>query len=204
MAYGPSNVGPRLRRFDDRRFLHAECEMKGNDSGADASDAGQPGKVSTRRIHTGRIITVDHDVIRLPDGSNYDIDVVRHPGGCAGFRVETAFGSVAYLPDHEPISSQGGVNNERREKLVDFVRGVDLLILDTQYTEEEYSRHVGWGHGCLPDSVALAKSAMARRLAFFHHDPSHRDYQIDLMVEAGRKLSASSDLEITAATEITG
>ena len=83
MAYGPSNVGPRLRRFDDRRFLHAECEMKGNDSGADASDAGQPGKISTRRIHTGRIITVDHDVIRLPDGSSYGIDVVRHPGGCA-------------------------------------------------------------------------------------------------------------------------
>src|SRR5207237_6792147 len=25
---------------------------------------------------------------------------LNHPGGCAGFRVDTAFGSVAYLPDH--------------------------------------------------------------------------------------------------------
>lgn len=127
---------------------------------------------------------------------------LNHPGGCAGFRVETAFGSVAYLPDHEPLPAQPGMNNQRRAELMNFVRGVDLLILDTQYTEEEYSRHVGWGHGCLPDSVALAKDARVRKLAFFHHDPSHRDYQIDLMLEAGRKLSMSSDLEVIAATEM--
>jgi phosphoribosyl 1,2-cyclic phosphodiesterase len=124
---------------------------------------------------------------------------LNHPGGCAGFRVETTFGSLAYLPDHEPIAE---TNAQQRESLMEFVRGVDLLVLDTQYTEEEYSRHIGWGHGCLPHSVALAKDAQVRRLAFFHHDPSHRDYQIDLMVEAGRKLSTSADLEIIAATEM--
>jgi phosphoribosyl 1,2-cyclic phosphodiesterase len=126
---------------------------------------------------------------------------LNHPGGCAGFRIETTFGSVAYLPDHEPLPANE-VNRERRTNLINFIRGVDLLILDTQYTEEEYSRHIGWGHGCLPDSVALAKEAMVRRLAFFHHDPSHRDYQIDLMVEAGRKLAMSSGLEVIAATEM--
>lgn len=128
--------------------------------------------------------------------------LLNHPGGCAGFRIETRFGSLAYLPDHEPIRHEAGKNNHQREKLVEFVSGVDLLILDTQYTEEEYRRYIGWGHGCLPDSVALAEDAMVRQLAFFHHDPSHRDYQIDLMVEAGRKLSASTKLQVCAATEM--
>ena len=125
---------------------------------------------------------------------------LNHPGGCAGFRIETAYGSLAYLPDHEPLAREA--SNGQRNALIDFVRQVDLLILDTQYTEEEYRRHVGWGHGCLPDSVTLAKEAAVRRLAFFHHDPSHRDYQIDLMVEAGRKLVRSTNLEICAATEM--
>ena len=125
---------------------------------------------------------------------------LNHPGGCAGFRIETAYGSLAYLPDHEPLAREA--SNGQRNALIDFVRQVDLLILDTQYTEEEYRRHVGWGHGCLPDSVTLAKDAAVRRLAFFHHDPSHRDYQIDLMVEAGRKLVRSTNLEICAATEM--
>lgn len=125
---------------------------------------------------------------------------LNHPGGCAGFRIETAFGSIAYLPDHEPVPRGSGIDSEQ-EKLIDFVREVDLLILDTQYTAEEYRRHVGWGHGCLPDSVALANDAGVGRLALFHHDPAHRDYHLDLMVEAGRKLS-SAGVEIYAAKEM--
>src|ERR671933_619444 len=32
-------------------------------------------------------------------------------------------------------------------RLVDFVRGVNLLIQDAQYTPEEYAERRGWGHG---------------------------------------------------------
>jgi ADP-ribose pyrophosphatase len=42
-----------------------------------------PGKVSSRRIHTGRIITVDTDTVRFPDGSIGELDMVRHPGASA-------------------------------------------------------------------------------------------------------------------------
>jgi phosphoribosyl 1,2-cyclic phosphodiesterase len=127
--------------------------------------------------------------------------LLNHPGGCTGFRIETAYGSIAYIPDHEALQNEKSSLKER-EALIEFLHGVDLLILDTQYTDEEYRRHVGWGHGCLPDSVALAIDARAGRLAFFHHDPSHRDYQIDLMVEAGRKLNPFTDLDIFAAAEM--
>src|SRR2546423_8307364 len=50
---------------------------------AKASRAPQPGKISSRRIHTGKIITLDSDTVRFPDGSVGEMDVVRHPGASA-------------------------------------------------------------------------------------------------------------------------
>ena len=129
---------------------------------------------------------------------------LNHPGGCTGFRIESAAGHVAYLPDHEPYRNNqahnGHVESLQRE-LIEFVRGVDLLILDTQYTADEYTKRVGWGHGCLPDSVDLAIEAGARRLLFFHHDPSHNDRRIDDMVEIARAMRVGTPLVVDAASE---
>jgi phosphoribosyl 1,2-cyclic phosphodiesterase len=121
------------------------------------------------------------------------IAALNHPGGCAGFRIDTNDGSVAYLPDHEPSASD--------RKLMEFSQDVDLLILDTQYDESEYETHRGWGHGCIANSVQFALGANARELALFHHDPSHGDDQIDRMVERGRELAAASGLIVNAACE---
>ena len=130
---------------------------------------------------------------------------LNHPGGCTGFRIETCGKSLGYLPDHEPYRTATGGGAPAaalaHARLVEFVRGLDLLILDTQYTAEEYSHRVGWGHGCLPDSVQLALEARVGRLVLFHHDPSHGDANIDLMVEAARGLARGSDLSIDAAVE---
>lgn len=121
------------------------------------------------------------------------VAALNHPGGCAGFRIDANESSVAYFPDHEP--------GEENLKLMEFARGVDLLILDTQYTESEYIAHRGWGHGCLSASVQFAIGANARELAFFHHDPSHNDYQIDQMIERGRALAGPTGLIVNAASE---
>lgn len=42
-----------------------------------------PGVIRTRRLHDGRIIRVDEDTVRFPDGSSGTLDVVRHPGASA-------------------------------------------------------------------------------------------------------------------------
>lgn len=129
---------------------------------------------------------------------------LNHPGGCTGFRIECAAGHIAYLPDHEPVRNNGGRIGEvemAQRELIEFIRSVDLLILDTQYTADEYMRRIGWGHGCLPDSVDLATEAGARQLLFFHHDPSHDDRQIDQMVEVARAMTFGSSLTIDAASE---
>jgi ADP-ribose pyrophosphatase len=42
-----------------------------------------PGKISSRRIHTGKIIKLDSDTVRFPDGSVGEMDMIRHPGASA-------------------------------------------------------------------------------------------------------------------------
>jgi len=43
----------------------------------------RPGKISSRRIHTGKIISLDSDTVRFPDGSVGAMDMIRHPGASA-------------------------------------------------------------------------------------------------------------------------
>ncbi len=141
-----------------------------------------------------------------------------HPGICAGYRLYTSAGSVAYFPDNEPYellkvhlaqhdetsrTEARRFAKAERAKLAEFLHGVDVLILDTQYTDEEYKKHIGWGHGALSRVVSLAILAQARKLILFHHDPSHDDEKIDEMLEGARLLvvEAGSQLEVEAARE---
>jgi phosphoribosyl 1,2-cyclic phosphodiesterase len=141
---------------------------------------------------------------------------VNHPGVCAGYRLFTSAGSIAFLPDHEPYcflhSAKANdmspeeakkTGEEERIGLVKFLHGSDLLILDTQYTDTEYERHIGWGHGSISSVVSLALDAKVRRLLLFHHDPGHDDTRMDAIVEDARRLAHDSgkDLEVDAARE---
>jgi len=139
-----------------------------------------------------------------------------HPGICVGYRLFTPHGSVAYFPDNEPRYRHDGVASARpvtggmedfsrsqERKTIDFLRGTDVLILDSQYDQQEYESRVGWGHGCVDDAVAVAAEAEVKRLVLFHHDPDHDDATIDGMVKHARQLIAERgcDLEVTAARE---
>jgi ADP-ribose pyrophosphatase len=41
------------------------------------------GKVDSRRVYTGKIISVDVDAVRFPDGSTGELEMIRHPGASA-------------------------------------------------------------------------------------------------------------------------
>ena len=141
-----------------------------------------------------------------------------HPGICAGYRLYTSAGSISYFPDNEPyellklhiadrdqtsIKDAKAFAKAERAKLVEFLEGSDVLLMDAQYTDEEYERHIGWGHGSLSRVVSLALEAKARKLILFHHDPSHDDDKIDEMLEAARLLVVDSGqaMEVEAAQE---
>ena len=140
-----------------------------------------------------------------------------HPGTCVGYRLFTAQGSLAFFPDNEPHEGlfrahecagqpdPAALQTARGEsgKLVEFLRGADVLIMDTQYDREEYGAHIGWGHGCLDDVVALALKAGVKKLFLFHHDPDHDDAKIDAMLSQARELVAKANgaLHVEAAKE---
>jgi phosphoribosyl 1,2-cyclic phosphodiesterase len=78
-----------------------------------------------------------------------------------------------------------------------------VLVMDAQYDREEYQQHVGWGHGCLDEVVALALAARVKRLFLFHHDPDHDDAKVSDMVAYARRLVAGQKaaLAVDAARE---
>lgn len=43
----------------------------------------EPGKIKSERVYTGKIIAVDRDTVRFPDGSIGELDIIRHPGASA-------------------------------------------------------------------------------------------------------------------------
>jgi phosphoribosyl 1,2-cyclic phosphodiesterase/CheY-like chemotaxis protein len=140
---------------------------------------------------------------------------VNHPGICVGYRLATTNGTIAYFPDNEPyevlkLTQRRSDSDEARafaadarSKLVEFLRGTDILIIDAQYTDEEYAAKIGWGHGSLSSAVSLAIDAEIRKLFLFHHDPNHDDKMVENMVEAARMLVLESGrpIEVEAARE---
>jgi ribonuclease BN (tRNA processing enzyme) len=143
--------------------------------------------------------------------------LANHPGVCVGYRMFTSQGSITFFPDNEPhfghqhdpnLRGSGDTTKleyARKEdnKIAQFIKGTDVLIMDSQYDRQEYATHRGWGHACMDDVVHLAVEAEVKRLFLFHHDPDHDDAQIDRMVEQARTLASSSKsrLKIDAARE---
>ena len=46
-------------------------------------DANIPDQLSTRRVYDGKMIHVDVDTVRFPNGSSGELEMVRHPGAAA-------------------------------------------------------------------------------------------------------------------------
>ena len=47
------------------------------------ADSVEPGRLKSTRVYTGRIVSLNVDVVRYPDGSVGDLEMIRHPGASA-------------------------------------------------------------------------------------------------------------------------
>ena len=114
---------------------------------------------------------------------NISSALVCHPDPTVGFRISTPRASIAYLPDHEP--ALGGRDFPMTRDWTsgyDLAAGVDLLIHDGQYNDDEYRDRIGWGHSSLRDAFQFALVSEVKQLVPFHHDPSHTDEELDRLI----------------------
>lgn len=99
-----------------------------------------------------------------------------HPKfGVQLYRVAYRGRSVVYATDVE--GPQGGFDD-----VVRVAAKADLLIHDSQYTDEEYHRAVankkGWGHSTVRMACEAALAAGVGELVLYHHDPCRTDDEI--------------------------
>jgi len=110
---------------------------------------------------------------------------LNHPGGVHAYRIEHGGKSVVYATDTEHYAVQD-------PQLVALARGADVLIYDSQYTEEEYAKKVGWGHSTYVRGCELAQAAGVGKYVLFHHDPSRTDAMVEGLEARAQELFASS------------
>jgi phosphoribosyl 1,2-cyclic phosphodiesterase len=112
---------------------------------------------------------------------------LNHPGGSYGYRLEHEGKALVYATDTEHYACVDPT-------LVRLAEGADLLIYDSQYTEDEYAgvggaaSKVGWGHSTFLAGVALARAAGVKRYALFHHDPRRDDRAVFALERQARAL----------------
>jgi phosphoribosyl 1,2-cyclic phosphodiesterase len=110
--------------------------------------------------------------------------LLSHPGYCLGYRASYRGRSVCYVTDNElylptmPAYSVHYVN-----RLIEFVRGADLLITDTSFNDDAYPAKMNWGHSSVSQVLDLAHRGEVKTLCLFHHEPDQTDDDIDRKLE---------------------
>ncbi len=102
---------------------------------------------------------------------------LNHPGGGNAYRIEEDGVSVAYITDNE--LDPPGSPETSYDEWVEFCQGVDLMIHDAQYIENDMPAKHGWGHSLISQVRQLAVDAQVRNLVMYHHDPDRSDAELD-------------------------
>lgn len=114
---------------------------------------------------------------------------VNHPGPTVGYRLEENGKVFTYISDHEPAL---GIDLQAvaPEWISGYglAYGADVMFHDAQYTEDEYTPRVGWGHSSIAHTVTFGLITKVRQLYFFHHDPLHSDGQLESMLARAKDL----------------
>jgi phosphoribosyl 1,2-cyclic phosphodiesterase len=140
----------------------------------------------------GELITVDVGAEDFSIGSaKVMARPIPHNGVTLGFRIEAEGRSVAYMSDHQAPLDRRAIP----EAVLELCHGVDLLIHDGQYTDDEFSSKADWGHSTAAYAVHVAAETGAKRLLLSHHDPSHTDRELDRILNQARHLPEAKQVD---------
>jgi phosphoribosyl 1,2-cyclic phosphodiesterase len=118
--------------------------------------------------------------VELSGGVTVRAHGLSHPGGALGYRVEYGGKVFCYCDDVELANHRGDSG------LLDFIRGADLLVLDSAFADGKVIP--GWGHSSPGECAEWAVRAEVKRLAIYHYNFLMSDAEIDAMEEAAQKI----------------
>ena len=118
---------------------------------------------------------------------------VNHPCYTLSYKITSNNKTVVYLTDHEPYKKRLHTQHPSLEhynhnadllhaRLIDYVRGANVLIIEGEYTKSEYyNGHIGWGHSTLNDAIQIGLDANVPYVILHHHNQERTDAQIDII-----------------------
>ena len=112
--------------------------------------------------------------------------MMNHPVINFGYRIDCAGKSLFFTGDHEPtyniyapeddeFDMFQSLIDEKNSGIIEKIRGVDVLVADSSYTEEEYPAKKGWGHGTFESCMLMGEQARVQQLFLTHHEPTRID-----------------------------
>ena len=150
--------------------------------------------IKLKRIEAGETLTPQNEELIISCYKSY-----AHPqDGVLIYKIAYKDKSLVYASDKETYI--GG-----DKKLSIFARNCDLLIHDAQYTTDDYmnsySPKQGYGHSTFDMAQESKSQSGAKKLVFYHFDPSYNDEKLDEIAQHYQKISdtsyvASEGLEI--------
>jgi ribonuclease BN (tRNA processing enzyme) len=117
-----------------------------------------------------------------------------HPReGTLLYRIKVEGQSLAFATDIEFMAGEDRRYNQAEQRYLSFIRGVDVLVHDAQYSENDYTGAVaaptrGYGHSTPIMAARVARAAGVGRLILFHHDPSYSDVDLQLLEQEARQV----------------
>ena len=57
------------------------------------------------------------------------------------------------------------------------------MIMDTCFDQDEYHKHLSWGHAYPEYAVAVGEAARVKEVVLFHHNPDASDDMLDALGE---------------------
>ena len=141
---------------------------------------------------------------RLP-GATVEAHRLNHPRATLGYRLTVNDKILVYATDNEPYGDKTRAQHlPAPSGLLSLAKDADVLIMDAQYTPEEYPHKVGWGHSTYMDALRLAQAAHVKQLVLFHHDPSRSDHELDTIVTLCNAWSAKQGCDFTCVAAAEG
>ncbi len=124
--------------------------------------------------------------------------MLSHPNKGMGYKFVENGKSFVFLTDNElTYKHPGGLDYH---DYVEFSRGADFLIHDTEFKREEYKLTKTWGHSVYNDALNLALEAGVKKFGLFHHNQERTDNELDKIVQDCQSIikDHSSNLECFA------